>query len=167
MFFADAKQPCDEEGACVLVRFTARYGREAHALLAANDLAPQLLHYEELEKGWAVVVMNFVEGLNLDKAKQWVVPSQTLKDVEEALRVLHETKLVFGDLRRPNIVLCKRDAPGGGTEQGGKLVDFDWAGKHDEQRYPLSLSPDNEWAEGMKGGGIMKKEHDIAMFNLL
>lgn len=167
MFRAKAKQPGEEEGAPVLVRFTPRYGREAHALLAEKGLAPQLLHYEVLENGWAVVVMDFVDGIDLELARQWFVPPPTLKDVEEALRVLHKENLVFGDLRRPNILLCKRDVPGGGTEEGEMLVDFDWAGKHDEQRYPPMLNPGFEWAEGIKGGGIMKKEHDIAMLNLL
>lgn len=167
MFSAKAKQPGEEEGTPVLVRFTAQYGREAHALLAEKGLAPQLFHYEVLENGWAVVIMDFVDGLDLDSARQWIVPSRVLKDVKKALRVLHKKNLVFGDLRRPNIVLCKRDVPGGGTEQGGMLVDFDWAGKHDEQRYPPMLNPEFKWAEGIKGGGVMKKEHDIAMLNLL
>ncbi|KAG8909993.1 hypothetical protein FRC00_009054 [Tulasnella sp. 408] len=167
MFSAKAKQPGEEEGTPVLVRFTARYGREAHALLAEKGLAPQILHYEVLENGWAVVVMDFVDGLDLDSAGVWVVPSGTLEDVQEALRVLHKENLVFGDLRRPNIIVCKRDVPGGGTTLGGMLVDFDWAGKHDEQRYPPMLNPGFKWAEGIKGGGLMKKEHDIAMFSLL
>ncbi|KAG9049228.1 hypothetical protein FS837_010864 [Tulasnella sp. UAMH 9824] len=168
MFRAKATQPGEEEGTPVLVKFTAQYGREAHALLAEKGLAPQLFHYEVLENSWAVVVMYFVDALDLDAAGVWdVIPIGTLEDVQEALRVLHKENLVFGDLRKPNILLCKRDVPGGGTSLGGMLVDFDWAGKHDEKRYPPTLNPDFKWAEGMKGGGLMKKEHDIAMFNLL
>ncbi|KAG8916803.1 hypothetical protein FRC01_002861 [Tulasnella sp. 417] len=167
MFFAKAKQPGDEEVALVLVRFSARYCREAHALLAEKDLAPKIFHYEELDNGWVVVVMDCIDGQDLETARQWTVPSRTLKDVEEALRVLHEENLVFGDLRKPNILMCDRDAPGGGTEKGGMLVDFDWAGKHGEQRYPLSLNTDFKWAEGVEPGGIMKKEHDVAMLKML
>ncbi|KAG8947775.1 hypothetical protein FRC04_010261 [Tulasnella sp. 424] len=107
MFNATVKRSADEEdseGKPVKVKFTPRYCREAHTLLAEKNLAPQIRHFKELENA--------------------TIPPRALKDVKEAVSMLHKDDWVFGDLRRPNM-LCERDAPGGGTEQGAMLVDFD------------------------------------------
>ena len=41
------------------------------------------------------------------------------------------------------------------------LVDFDWAGKDGESRYPAMLNPSNMWAEEVSPYGIMHKAHDL------
>lgn len=152
----------------VRVKFTPSYGHEAHALLAEKNLAPQLRHYRVLENGWTVVVMDFVEGQDLDSLGRSAIPPRALEDIRHALEVLHEKNWVFGDLRRPNIMLCERATKTGGTEQGAMLVDFDWAGEHGKQRYPLGLNPKVPWADGVgRGGGIIEKKHDLEMFGKL
>ncbi|KIO17610.1 hypothetical protein M407DRAFT_84822 [Tulasnella calospora MUT 4182] len=111
--------------------------------------------------------MDFLPGKDLATAKPNPVPERVLKDVGAALRLLHEGGFVFGDLRPPNIVLCERNLQDGGTEQGAMLVDFDWAGKDGEQRYPPSLNGSIWWPTGVKRGGGMRKEHDDALYLLL
>ncbi len=37
--------------------------------------------------------------------------------LRDTMKVLHEARYVFGDLREPNVLL---------TEQGPLLIDFDW-----------------------------------------
>ncbi|KIO15452.1 hypothetical protein M407DRAFT_241700 [Tulasnella calospora MUT 4182] len=64
-------------------------------------------------------------------------------------------------------MLCERDIPGFGSRKGAMLVDFDWAGKENEQRYPPALNPEIKWPEGAVGGGIIKMEHDDRMLELL
>lgn len=167
MFSADARLHGDKWGIPVKVKFTLQYGYEAHALLAKKGLAPQIRHYENLENGWIVVVMDSVAGPDMESGGRVDASPRAIKDIEDAVRTLHEENWVFGDLRRPNIMLCEREAPGGKTEQGAMLVDFDWVGKDGVQRYPWSLNPDFKWAKGMKARGIMKKEHDLGMFELL
>jgi hypothetical protein len=54
-----------------------------------------------------------------------------LDRVKLGLEELHDADLVFGDVRRPNIMMFK----GGGEGEGGwraELVDFDWTCRHSE-----------------------------------
>lgn len=166
MFDAEAKRNCEQEGTLVKVKFTPQYCRAAHELLAERTLAPRLRHYGELEDDWAVVVMD-AAGPDLAFEKLSRVPERARRDIKEALELLHGENLVFGDLRPPNILLCDRGATDGGTERGAMLVDFDWAGKDGEQRYPLLLNRSIQWPEGVEGGKVLRKEHDDAMFKLL
>jgi hypothetical protein len=48
-----------------------------------------------------------------------------------------------------------------------KFVDFDWAGKKDVFRYPLFLSQQIRWPQGVKGLVVMKESHDLEMLNRL
>ncbi len=59
-----------------------------------------------------------------------------MKGVRKALNLLHENGLVFGDVRDANAVVCKGR---------GFLVDFDWAGREDKDRYPAALNLANGW----------------------
>ncbi|KIO17350.1 hypothetical protein M407DRAFT_85083 [Tulasnella calospora MUT 4182] len=167
MFNARAKLLDDEEGIFVKVKFTPQYCEAAHALLAASDLAPRLHHCEKLKDGWTAVVMDSVDGRDMESAKQRSLSPSALEDIERAIGALHGAGWVFGDLRPPNIMLCERDILGGGTRKGAMLVDFDWAGKENEQRYPPALNPEIKWPEGVVGGGIIKMEHDDRMLALL
>ena len=113
-----------------------------------------------------MVVMDRVEGemaWATVEASEKKLPYRIYEDVERAIALLHSGDLVFGDLRTPNIMVV----PGGsGLDDGprGMLVDFDWVGTHDSDRYPASLDdglPD--WTLGVQRYGIMDKEHDTAM----
>ncbi|KAG8950553.1 hypothetical protein FRC04_007372 [Tulasnella sp. 424] len=166
-FDAMVNGPGEEEGSPVKVKFTPRYCKEAHTLLAEKNLAPKLRQFEELKNGWKVVVMDFVAGPNLASVGLTAVPPQALKDIERVIDVMHEPDLVLGDLRRPNIILCKRDAQCDQVGEGVMLVDFDWSGEHGKQRYPTSLNPHVKWAEGIKPKWHIMKKHDLAMLALL
>ena len=48
-----------------------------------------------------------------------------------------------------------------GSEHRVVLVDFDWAGKNGECRYPVTLNPGDFWAEDVLPYGIMRKAHDL------
>ncbi|KIO16990.1 hypothetical protein M407DRAFT_229930 [Tulasnella calospora MUT 4182] len=167
MFNAQAKRPNDGQSISVKVKFTTRYCPAAHALLAEINLAPKLRHCEKLEDGWIVVVMDSVTGIDMESAEQRSLSPSAFEDIERAIGALHGTGWVFGDLRPPSIMLCERDIPGVGTRKGAMLVDFDWAGKENEQRYPPVLNPDIKWPEGVEEGGIIKMEHDDRMLELL
>ncbi|KAG8919999.1 hypothetical protein FRC01_000985 [Tulasnella sp. 417] len=167
MFDVVVTGPNEDQRTPAKVKFTPQYCYVAHALLAEKQLAPQLLHFEKLENGWTVVVMATIPGPNLESAKLNPVPPRVLSDIKEALVLLHGANLVFGDLRRPNIMLCEREQSRGGTEQGAMLVDFDWAGEEGKARYPLSLNTEIPWPEGVENAGFLRKEHDDGMFGLL
>ncbi|KDQ07365.1 hypothetical protein BOTBODRAFT_120196, partial [Botryobasidium botryosum FD-172 SS1] len=64
---------------------------------------------------------------------------QIIERVEEAMKLLHGNGFVFGDLRAPNILR---------VDGGAMLIDFDWAGKVGEAKYPLDINFEVNWAEG-------------------
>lgn len=83
-----------------------------------------------------MVVMDYIEGKTAAESASW--PGDAREKVEEAVRKLHAAQLVFWDLRGPNIIFSE-----------GKvfLVDFDWAGKVNEARYPRNLSRSVTWSK--------------------
>ena len=67
--------------------------------------------------------------------------------------LLQNEDIVFGDLRGNNILYVA-------SEHRASLVDFDWAGKNGESRYPVTLNPGEyrkTWAEDVMPYGIMLK----------
>lgn len=44
------------------------------------------------------------------------------------------------------------------------LIDYDWCGKEGEARYPPTIDEEFEWPDGVLRGGLMRKEHDDALF---
>ena len=112
-------------------------------------------------------------------------PADAHTRLEKILTCLHLEGYVFGDLREYNILFDK--------DGKVKLIDLDWAGQYDmkqkdaflppdpEQkihdnigrvqgstltefvRYPLSLSPDISWAEGVP----IRPQHDWEMLRKL
>ena len=80
------------------------------------------------------------------------------KNFEEAIKMLHDAGLVFGDLRAPNIMFSGDDV---------FIIDFDWAGKVGEMRYPRHLSS-VMWPE--EAGKLeltpILKSHDLLTFML-
>jgi len=128
---------------------------EAHQLLADAGMAPRLLYcglldgecdvrnagsFTQVSPGGLyacpvdMVVMEYIEGDTVDKAS--VLPKDIREKAEKAIQKLHDAQLVFGDLRAVNVMVS-----------GDKvfLIDFDWAGKVNEARYPLYLSRSLKW----------------------
>ena len=77
------------------------------------------------------------------------LPDELTSDIKASLTsiltLLMDKKYVHGDLRRPNIRVV------GDTVW---VLDFDWAGKEGEARYPPDLNKKcDEWHLEVKGGG--------------
>ncbi|KAK0231368.1 hypothetical protein IW262DRAFT_1343836 [Armillaria fumosa] len=153
----------------VVVKFAQTYGVEAHALLAQHNLAPPLLYFKHLNEDGAgygalnMIVMGYVEGKTATKVFNGAALSpNVVGDLERALNILHGEGLVFGDLRRPNIMIMPED-------NTVRLIDFDWAGKENEVRYPIHLnqSKEVEWADGVGSYRKIDKKHDLNMLKLL
>ncbi|KLO19329.1 hypothetical protein SCHPADRAFT_935403 [Schizopora paradoxa] len=151
-----------EVGKDVVVKFAPSYCPEAHKLLGDLKLAPKL-HYAKFEpcsKGnpdapdmW-VVVMDFIE-----KATH---PSMQLEErhstkLRRCVDELHAKGYVYGDLRRPNILVRDDEL---------FLIDFDWANEKSKARYPLHIyleeTPStHNWHRGVTRGGEIEIEHDV------
>ncbi|EKM53157.1 uncharacterized protein PHACADRAFT_210864 [Phanerochaete carnosa HHB-10118-sp] len=141
----------------VVVKFAHAYSCRGHKLLADHKLAPELWFCEKVESvDMYVVVMDFVPSRTIGPLSD--ADCECLRD---AMKILHGEKLVFGDLRRPNILQCR----GGGT----MLIDFDWCGESGKARYPLDILIDDTmpWHEGVERGGLITKEHDNHLLNNL
>ena len=103
-----------------------------------------------------MVVMDRVDGKSIWQLQEdkTPIPKIVRTKVEEAVGLLHNEDIVFGDLRSNNILYVP-------SEHRVVLVDFDWAGKDGECRYPVTLNHGNTWAEDVLPYGIMRKEHDL------
>ncbi|KAF9471860.1 hypothetical protein BDN70DRAFT_819476 [Pholiota conissans] len=136
----------DDNAICI--KFVTRYCLEAHELLASKGLAPELLAVEHLPGGWYMVVMRDLRAdyVNLydfcsDKPDWTLEPKHNARDllsskIEDCLKQLHRAGFVHGDVRHGNILVKTT-----GFDDGSfVMVDFDFAGKIGEVRYPLDLN---------------------------
>lgn len=174
------REPLEENESCVtyhartvenspqdiVVKFVTSYGEDAHRKMASTGFAPKLLYcgpinvtsemppYGDLH----MVVMEYVNGLTFEEAmNRGKVPQKFKDDLLRAIKCLHDSGFVFGDLRAPNVMVMPE---GTSTVQ---LINFDWAGKEGEVRYPDSISSSIDWPEGVQGLELIRREHDLAM----
>ncbi|KAG8685675.1 hypothetical protein FRC11_010231, partial [Ceratobasidium sp. 423] len=154
----------------IVVKFVQSYNVDAHKLLAQAGLAPKLLYdgsmreNERLGPDYRMIVMEYIDGIDLGRYAGPALPERVSEDITRALSILHAEDLVFGDLRPPNVMLVRDDA---GTIVGAKLIDFDWCGKHQEERYPFDMNNLITWASGVGPGALLDKQHDIDMMDRL
>jgi hypothetical protein len=145
-------------GANVLAKVVFRsYGKNVHTHLAAKHMAPRLYGTSDVQGVASVVVMGLLEdgwmtlfdyrenrhrnGIPDDARRRLV------ERVEEILDCLETGGMVHGDLRMANIMLKA------GEEEKAVLIDFDWAGRVGEARYPITRSDDLGYP-GRPGGPI-------------
>lgn len=127
----------------IVVKFVRRYGKEAHEWMAERGHAPRLIQFETLgsdHHDMNAVVMDYVVGHTL----QTLYPDKLLPDVRSgvkgALEVLNSGGFVFGDPRKPNVMLADGLDP---IASRIRFIDFDWAGKEGlDLRYPFHISSD-------------------------
>ncbi|KAK7451192.1 hypothetical protein VKT23_012524 [Stygiomarasmius scandens] len=143
----------------LIVKFSDRYGFDAHEFLASQGYAPQLyycglidgktdvkdsIHACGLTRASAgglytgpvhMIVMEYLTGKNGLQlpVEEW--PANARENISAAIVCLHDGGFVFGDLRKPNIVFVGEKV---------NLVDFDWSGQ--AVFYPTALSHHVKWA---------------------
>ena len=61
---------------------------------------------------------------------------------------------MHGDLRPSNIISCSN------TKLGIAVIDYDWAGKANEAKYPLWMNPACIWPQNASCGQIITADHD-------
>ncbi|RDB30858.1 hypothetical protein Hypma_005976 [Hypsizygus marmoreus] len=162
----------DEDDRHIVVKFVPRYAEVAHRILADLDLAPNLIHCGAIsEEGLAygelrMVVMDFVEGKTLAALYNSGELSRDIKAaVRRGIEALHDEDLVYGDIRRPNIMIVDPTGSYAGASLGERVrfLDFDWAGKLGKVRYPLHLCSYIRETAGVLDYDMITKEHDIRM----
>lgn len=164
----DGREPCRE----IVVKFVQRYNAEAHRLLAAAGLAPDIFYCSAEDPGQSskvsdlagltMVVMGYIAGKTAHRLYgNQPLPQPIFDQVEKALQILlHKRNIVFGDLRLPNITITK-------DNDRARLIDFDWCGVHEEDTYPVLLNDARNTTNSIDWhprGGRMMKEHDTYRF---
>lgn len=119
------------------------------------EKAPKLLQMKKLPGNWCVVVMEKVEGSQLQ------MPVNTLveMDLKTTVSKMHDKGYVHEDLRPQNILVL--------MENTIRILDFDWAGKEGEVRYPQELSTSCNWHPNLESGGLISKAHDLYQCTLI
>jgi hypothetical protein len=102
----------------IVVKFAHRYNADAHRVLADKGLAPRLFYVGNAQRSIPgssglfgapqMVVMEYLSGSPAHELFwKGPLPSSVFKDVRTAIDALHERNVVFGDLRRPNIMVLQ------------------------------------------------------------
>ncbi|CAG8838437.1 38653_t:CDS:2, partial [Gigaspora margarita] len=138
-----------------LVKFTQKYSKEAHSTCFELGLAPRLWAVNNLQQGWKIVVMEYLEEHKPLHTFNSELLSQTENVVKNAVKLFHDSGYVHGDLRDENIMAKYKNG-----EIDIKFVDFDWAGREGEAKYPESLNPTINWHLDVGWHKLIKREHD-------
>ncbi|KXZ41258.1 hypothetical protein GPECTOR_599g673 [Gonium pectorale] len=84
--------------------------------------------------------------------------------VQQALTMAHAVDVgegrvaVHGDCRGPNIMV-REERDGGAFDV--RFIDFDWAGVHEVDAYPMVLlTPEIPWHPGVGPGRVLHQAHD-------
>uniref|UniRef100_T1IP58 Protein kinase domain-containing protein n=1 Tax=Strigamia maritima TaxID=126957 RepID=T1IP58_STRMM len=141
----------------VIIKFTRNYSKEVHDLCAHANYAPTMLYYEE-NSSYNIVVYEYFSGRELDDQSKEAVKAELRK----ALNYLHDRKKVFGDFRKPNI-LVNEDGP----PRRICLIDFDWSGTEDVDTYPEFVNRELPFHSECEYGNVLKIKHDDHLFNHL
>ncbi|KAJ7938610.1 hypothetical protein B0H13DRAFT_1587535, partial [Mycena leptocephala] len=155
----------EDQPRTVVVKFAQAYCREAHELLAANSMAPELLYCGRVDysdgapwyQPFQMIVMEYIDGKTVAQLHD-KLPEDFAGQLTTIISVLHNGGYVFGDLRWPNIMVAKKKV---------KLIDFDWARKVGHAKYPIHLAPNIGWPVGVTAMGQIEKEHDLDMLRSL
>lgn len=154
-----------QDGNPVVVKFARRYGVEAHQRAVALNIAPRLISSEWMY-GWCMVVMEDISNSHetLFNARNRITHNSIphlQKQVKGMLGRLHRESIVHGDIRSINVMIRKPDAVS--HPQEFLIVDWDWAGREDQVRYPTNLNPVVKRPASVLIDGTITPAHDLEM----
>ena len=149
------------KGLRLFIKFTRQYGTDAHRACSDERIAPHLYDVVSLPGGWFMVVMEYLDPDAFRHVSGCGIELET--EVRNAVGILHDRGFVYGDLRDCNM-MCMKD----GGAWRVLLLDFDWAGRTGEARYPVGLNQETvRRPAGVCGRGIIQREDDNAMVNFI
>ncbi|KAF8325651.1 uncharacterized protein EI90DRAFT_2931653, partial [Cantharellus anzutake] len=145
----------------IFIKFTHRYSKDAHLKCVALKCAPALEGFQDIPGGWHMVVMGLI-GDDYHELRCSDMKASFKSEIERKVTDLHQNEFVHGDIRTTNIMVRKDGKP------GILLVNFDWAGKIGEVRYPMNVNDvEIKRPEGASDDQLIKAEHDIAMIGYM
>ncbi|CAG8556217.1 5111_t:CDS:2, partial [Paraglomus brasilianum] len=143
-----------------ILKFVTSYNAEVHKFCFSKGIAPELVCIGDIMNAdYKFVVMEDLIGFDV-VCNMWNgLNEQEKTDLKakilEAKGILHDNRLVHGDLRPVNIMAKYTN-----EEWVIKLVDFDWSGKEGEATYPQFLNTKIPWHPDVKRLGPIWCEHD-------
>ncbi|KAG9318999.1 hypothetical protein JVU11DRAFT_1119 [Chiua virens] len=151
----------NEDNRRLCIKFVRSYSTKAHDILAEKEGAPMLWGFEKIAGGWFMAVMDMLDGYQPlhDAAKP--IPSTACDNILTTVGLLHKKGYVHGDIRDTNIMI---------SNDGDyiKLIDFDWAGKDGEARYPACVNfKEIQRPADARDGQLIRKAHDEDMLQQL
>ncbi|KAF8060635.1 hypothetical protein FPV67DRAFT_1631455 [Lyophyllum atratum] len=159
------KQRLNGDGICI--KFSRGYSKDAHLSCASTGAAPKLLGFDIVPGGWFMVVMewfgedymSYFDYRHLPLNSHPELPRPLRDEIRRSITRLHATGFVHGDIRDVNLLVAKNG------EAKFRLVDFDWAGRIGEARYPMNIySGDDLWRpDSAYDGEPITVEHDVQM----
>lgn len=142
------------------------YGKDVHAYLAGQGMAPQLHGTSSVQDCASLVVMQLLEDgwmTLFDYRRNFYrqgIPephrNKLLGRLEQILKCLSAVGMVHGDFWMAHVMLKK------GEEEKAMLIDFDWAGGAGKVRYPVTRSRGFHYP-GSPGGPI-EATHDRELY---
>ena len=167
IFSAIIDQDDDSDHDQCLVKYTRRYSKEAHEHLASHGFAPMLRQCVQVSAGWIAVIM--------DRSKYKVLHGQKLSNVGQekvrrkvnsVVQTLHKEGFVHGDIRNVNILVDIESLAS--DDVAVHVVDFDWAGRIGEARYPIGMNTKTvQRPAGVKSGELITTRDDEDMVSYL
>ena len=144
------------------VKFSQRYSEDAHRAALKLGLAPKLYAVNEVY-GWFLVVMEDVSKnyTPLSDLTRLSAIGHVRRELAPGLGSLHEEGFVHGDVRDVNILVRRPDVDQ--SLRSVLLVDWDWAGKEGEAKYPHSMNPEVLRPSDAVVGGRITAKHDKEM----
>jgi serine/threonine protein kinase len=108
--------------------------------------------------------LHHLEELKYKKELSPALQDAILNEVKQVLKTLHNGGFVHGDIRTLNVLVRKA-----GGKEGNLilLVDWDWAGRMGEVKYPINLNPAVSRPKEAAKATVIKASHDDAMADLL
>ncbi|KAK1227057.1 hypothetical protein PQX77_009967 [Marasmius sp. AFHP31] len=149
-----------------IVKFTRHYSEEAHQYLASLSFAPKLFQCKALPGGWIAVLMERSDYTRVDELTN--DQRQLVKGkVSEIVEMFHGQDVVHGDIRAANLLVDEKSLTAGGDVKV-YFLDFDWAGRVGDAKYPFRVNTSTMTRpSGVEGGGIITKAHDVEMVSYL
>ncbi|PVF91820.1 hypothetical protein CPB86DRAFT_718713 [Serendipita vermifera] len=159
----------DTEGNSLFIKFTHQYSAAAHKHCAEHGVAPALHAVEDLPGRWFMVVMDYLDDevyddLRISPSSDKDIRLQLYAKVKQVMETLHSGGFVHGDFRKVNLKVRKNWKESTSEQDVGvMLVDFDWAGKAGEARYPANVNHRFYRPKGVEDGALIEQDHDVAM----
>ena len=146
----------DKPPVVVIIKFTKRYGCEAHDLMYRKGFAPKRIHYQERVEGtrYGAVVIKYIQDAKpLNTYLKKYPQNNDPEPYKEIMKKMHDGGYCHGKLTPNNIVIQLKD-----DNEYIYIVDYKWAGRRREAKFPFSA----DIPDGVQPGDLITPEQDMA-----